>query len=140
PGPYPSLWRLRRGLQKRTPIENPWPRRAPALPINPPPPIKPIVLPQTQAPIRCADWPPGNLPARTERSPSKIRRANASISPKLRSAVASVVIGAVTVTGIRRAVAVATSILDGVIDCAAVKRRAGFAVFTPPPIFSWGRP
>ena len=78
--------------------------------------------------MRCADWPPGNFPARTIRSPSIMRRATASISPKVRSAVASVVSGAVTVTGMRRAVAAATSMLDGVIDCAAIRRRSGLAI------------
>src|SRR5580692_8291942 len=97
-------------------MEKPWARRATALPIRPPPPMRPMVLPQTYEPIRCADWPPGNLAARTIRSPSIMRRATASIRPKVRSAVASVVSGAVTVTGMRRAVAVATSMLDGAID------------------------
>ena len=48
------------------------------------------------------DWPPGNFPARTRRSPSTMRRATASIRPKVRSAVASVVTGGTTVTGIPR--------------------------------------
>ena len=51
-----------------------------------------------------------------------MRRATASISPKLRSAVASVVTGGTTVTGMRRAVAAATSMFDGEIDCAAMWR------------------
>ena len=58
---------------------------------SPPPPIRPMVLPQTNEPSRWRDCPPGNLPARTRRSPSTMRRATASISPKVRSAVASVV-------------------------------------------------
>ncbi len=49
-----------------------------------------------------------------------MRRATASISPKLRSAVASVVTGGTTVTGMRRAVAAATSTFDGEIDCDAM--------------------
>ena len=51
-----------------------------------------------------------------------MRRATASISPKLRSAVASVVTGGTTVTGMRRAVASATSTFDGEIDCDAMWR------------------
>src|SRR6202043_3844467 len=70
---------------------------------------------------------------------SIMRRAAASIRPKVRSAVASVASGAVTVTGMRRAVAVATSILDGVIDCAAIRRRSGLASITARSILSWSR-
>ena len=78
--------------------------------------------PRRTTPSRWRDCPPGNLPARTRRSPSTMRRATASISPKLRSAVASVVTGGTTVTGMRRAVAAATSMLDGEIDCDAMWR------------------
>src|SRR6516225_1627566 len=101
--------------------------------------MSPMVLPQTWEPIRCADWPPGNLPARNARSPSRIRRATASIRPKFRSAVASVVIGAVTVTGMRRSVAAVMSMFEGVIDCAAIKRSSGLAVTTARSILSWSR-
>ena len=51
-------------------MPKPWARRATALPISPPPPISPMVLPQTNEPSRWRDCPPGNLPARTRRSPS----------------------------------------------------------------------
>ncbi len=43
-------------------MEKPCARLATALPIRPPPPIRPMVLPQTEEPSRCRDWPPGNLP------------------------------------------------------------------------------
>ena len=49
------------------------------------------------------------------------------------------VIGAVTVTGMRRAVAAATSILDGVIDCAAIRRKSGLATMTSRSMRSWSR-
>ena len=68
-----------------------------------------------------------------------MRRATASISPKLRSAVASVVTGGTTVTGILRAVASATSMLDGEIDCAAMWRSFGLAATTSRSILSCNR-
>ena len=73
------------------------------------------------------------------RSPSTIRRATAIISPKLRSAVASVVRGAVTVTGMRRSVAASTSMFDGEIDCAAIIRKSGLAMTTSRSMRSWSR-
>ena len=54
-----------------------------------------------------------------------MRRATASISPNVRSAVASVTIGGITVTGMRRAVASATSMSEGVIFIDAMARRFG---------------
>ena len=111
-------------------MEKPCARRATAWPISPPPPTKPIVFPQTKEPSRWLDWPPGNFPARTRRSPSMIRRATASISPKVRSAVASVVTGGTTVTGSRCAVAAATSMFEGEMDCAATSRSFGLAAIT----------
>ena len=68
-----------------------------------------------------------------------MRRATASISPKLRSAVASVVTGGTTVTGMRRAVASATSMFDGEIDCAAMWRSFGLAAITALSIRSCSR-
>ena len=111
-------------------MPKPWARRATALPISPPPPISPMVLPHTIEPSRWRDCPPGNFPARTSRSPSIMRRATAIIRPKLRSAVASVVTGGTTVTGMRRAVASATSTFDGEIDCDAMWRSFGLAAMT----------
>src|SRR5438552_5820946 len=98
--------------------------------MRPPPPMSPTVLPQTNAPSRCIDCPPGNAPARTRRSPSTTRRATASRSPKCRSAVASLTMGGTTVTGIRRAVAAATSISEGVIFIEAIARRLALAAMT----------
>ena len=68
-----------------------------------------------------------------------MRRATASIRPKVRSAVASVVTGGTTVTAIVRAVASATSMLDGVIDCAAMWRSLGLAATTSRSIRSCSR-
>jgi hypothetical protein len=59
-----------------------------------------------------------------------MRRATASSRPKCRSAVASVTIGGTTVTGMRRAVAAATSISDGVIFIEATARRFALAAMT----------
>ena len=59
-----------------------------------------------------------------------MRRAVASMSSNVRSAVASVVTGGTTVTGMPRVVASATSMFDGVMDCAATWRSFGFAAMT----------
>ena len=118
-------------------MEKPCARRATAWPMSPPPPTKPMVFPQTKEPSRWLDWPPGNFPARTSRSPSMIRRATASISPKVRSAVASVVTGGTTVTGSRCAVAAATSMFEGEMDCAATSRSFGLAAITSRSMRSW---
>ena len=72
-------------------MSKPRARFATALPMSPPPPMSPTVWPCTKDPTRWRDWAPGNFPARTMRSPSPIRRATASISPNVKSAVASVV-------------------------------------------------
>ena len=89
-----------------------------------------MVLPCTSAPARWLDCEPGNFPARTIFSPSIMRRATASISPKWMSAVASATIGGTTVTGMPRLVASATSILSGVIDIEATARNFGLAAST----------
>ena len=139
PASCSSLSGLRRGVQYSTRMSKPRARRAVALPIRPPPPISPMVLPWTIDPSRCRDCPPGNFPARTSRSPSTMRRAAASISPKVRSAVASVVTGGTTVTGMPRLVASATSMLDGEMDCAATWRSFGLAAITALSILSCSR-
>ena len=79
---------------------------------------------------RWFDCEPGNLPARTSRSPSTMRRATASISPKWMSAVASATTGGTTVTGMPRLVASATSMLSGVIDIEQTARSFGLAAST----------
>ncbi len=91
-----------------------------------------MVLPDTKAPSRCMDCPPGNRPLRSRRSPSATRRATASSRPKCKSAVASVTIGGMTVTGMRRAVAAATSMSVGAIFIEATARRLGLAAMTSP--------
>ena len=96
---------LRRGDQYRTFIWKPRARRATAVPMRPPPPIKPKVLPKTPPPRRWFDCPPGNTPRRTSLSPSMMRRATAIIRPKQRSAVASVTRGGAVVTTTPRRVA-----------------------------------
>ena len=68
-----------------------------------------------------------------------MRRATASIRPKVRSAVASVVTGGTTVTGIAAPVAAATSMFDGEIDCAAMARSFGLAAITSRSIRSCSR-
>src|SRR5438034_3291336 len=100
--------------------------------MRPPPPMSPMVLPQTYAPSRRMDCAPGNTPLRSSRSPSTTRRATASSSPKCRSAVASVTTGGMTVTGMRRAVAAATSMSDGVIFIDATARKLALAAMTSP--------
>src|SRR6266511_997928 len=107
--------------------------------MRPPPPMSPMVLPQTNAPSRRMDCAPGNTPLRSRRSPSTRRRATASSSPKCRSAVASVTTGGMTVTGMRRAVAAATSISDGVIFIDATARKPALAAMTSPSTRSCSR-
>jgi len=127
---------LRRGLQYRSRMPNPRARRAVARPMRPPPPTRPMVLPYNRLPARWFDCEPGNLPARTRRSPSTRLRATAIISPICRSAVASATIGGTTVTAIPRRVASATSILSGVIDIEAIAFSPGFAASTARSILS----
>src|SRR5207253_4904943 len=122
-----------------TRIEKPRARFATARPMRPPPPMSPIVLPQTNAPSRRIDCAPGNTPLRSRRSPSTTRRTTASSSPKCRSAVASVTTGGMTVTGMRRAVAAATSMSDGVIFIDATARRPALAAMTSPSTRSCSR-
>src|ERR1039457_1903035 len=91
-------------------MSNPFARRATARPIRPKP-MMPSVAPAISAPSNCNGCQPVHLLARTNRSPSPIRRATFISKAKAMSAVASVKTPGVFVTGIFRAVAVATSML-----------------------------
>ena len=99
----------------------------------------PNVLPCTSVPTKRIDWPPGKMPDRRARSASATLRATVKRSAQCRSAVASPTTGGIVVTGMRRAVAAATSMLAGIIAIEAISLRLGLKLITSASTVSWSR-
>ena len=111
---------------------------ATALPISPPPPTRPSVLPWTITADQVARLRRREICRRARACRPRSYAAPPRSSARMQSAVASVAtIGGTTVTGMPRFVAAATSIFDGVIDCAAMTaRNFGLAASTARSILS----